>query len=82
MLNLNIGDNLSLDIITEFEIVKVDFTVIHKLPGNHYALIAQDKLVVVNELPSGDFIMSEAVDLLDMEPVDYKICSQIINITL
>jgi hypothetical protein len=76
MLNLKIGDNLSLDIKTEFGIIVVDFTVVHKLIGNHYALIAQDKLVVVNELPSGDFIMSEAVDLLDMEPVDYKICSQ------
>jgi hypothetical protein len=76
MLNLKIGDELSLDVKTEFGIIVVNFTVVHKLIGNHYALIAQDKLVVVNELPSGDFIMSEAVDLLDMEPVDYKIYSQ------
>ena len=76
MLNLNIGNELSLNVKTEFGIIVVNFTVVHKLIGNHYALIAQDKLVVVNELPSGDFIMSEAIDLLDIEPVDYKICSQ------
>jgi predicted protein tyrosine phosphatase len=73
MLYLKIGDNLSLDVKTEFGIIVVDFTVVHKLPNDHYALIAQDRLVIVKELPSYKFMMSDAIDLLNIKLVEDKI---------
>ena len=74
MKTLKFGDVLALKLDTENGNITVDFTVVHVMMGEHYALISQDRLVVVHQFPNGDFIMSEAVDLLDMEPVDYKIC--------
>jgi hypothetical protein len=74
MKTLKFGDVLALELDTENGNITVDFTVVHVMMGEHYALISQDRLVVVHQFPNGDFIMSEAVDLLDIEPVDYKIC--------
>ncbi len=59
---------VDVEVKTTFGILKIRFTVIDILPNYHYALIAQNKIVVGQEKCDGSWVLSDPIDLLCIKP--------------
>lgn len=73
---MNFGDKVNIAVQTMFGLVPVEFTVVDVLPNSHYALIAQNRLVVGQQKAGNDvWILSQSIDLLNTKPItgiEYK----------
>ena len=66
---MELYSKININVKVDFGIVPVEFTVIDILPNFHYALLAQNRLVVGQLLADMSWKLSHPIDLLDVRPI-------------
>jgi hypothetical protein len=68
---MEIGEEVTIKVKVTYGEMNVTFKIIGKLSSNNYLLLAQDKLVIGTFLVSGNWCLSEPIDLLEI-PISYQ----------
>lgn len=70
MKDLKLNDDVVIAVNNVFGTVPVTFTIIAILPNYHYALLAQDKVIVGQLKVDMTWILSDHIDLHSLRPVN------------
>ena len=69
-MEIKLNETICLDVATTFGTIPVTFTIIAILPNYHYALVAQDRIVVGQQKSNGTWVLSDSVDLHSIKPIE------------
>ena len=67
---LKIHDTVVIDVNTTFGTICVMFSIAAILPNYHYALLAQDRILVGQQKAGGSWTLSDSIDLHSLIPIE------------